>query len=358
MRDDVHQHAVPIRLAAEAMRTRFELVLFGQSPRDVRAAGEEALALIHETEDRLSPFRPGSLVSTISREGASRPVRLDADTFDLITLCARIGMASEQAFDITLWPLMEAWGFRGQPPAPDAPAGCIWGWQRLRLDAGALTVTTDDPGVRLDLGAVGKGHALDLAARSLTESGVTSAAFLHAGTSSAIALGTPPAHPFTVRLAAQEADHAPTVTLSNGALSVSAPHGRTLHKDGADAEGTGAERAGALGHVIDPRTGRPVCADAELAAVIAPGAAMADAWSTALLVLSARPGGLAGFTPPPDLTTITLQPRTGWLAQGPRRRDVHIPLAPGSPGAHVFPSHASSPPGNAPSPAATPGATS
>ncbi|MBX3382938.1 MAG: FAD:protein FMN transferase [Phycisphaeraceae bacterium] len=337
MRDQTRQPADAVRLAAEAMRTRFELVLWGPSERDVRAAGEEALAIIHETEDRLSPFRPGSLVSAISRDGASRPVRLDADTFRLLSLCADVAQRSFHAFDITLWPLMHAWGLRGEPPSPDAPAGCVWGWQRLVLDAAARTAHTNDPGVRLDLGAVGKGHALDLAARAIAESGVVTAAFLHAGTSTAIAVGTP-AHPFAVRLAAADATRSPTVRLTQGALSVSAPRG---------------------GHIIDPESGRPVRPGLELAATLAPGAAEADAWSTALLVLSSRPDGLAGFTPPPDLTTITLQPRGGWIAQGPRRRDVSIPGAPGSADAPAVAfSPAPSPTGQTPCPSATPGAPS
>ena len=335
MRDQTRQPADAVRLAAEAMRTRFELVLWGPSERDVRAAGEEALAIIHETEDRLSPFRPGSLVSAISRDGASRPVRLDADTFRLLSLCADVAQRSFHAFDITLWPLMHAWGLRGEPPSPDAPAGGVWGGS-LVLDAAARTAHTNDPGVRLDLARWAKGTP-STSPRAIAESGVVTAAFLHAGTSTAIAVGTP-AHPFAVRLAAADATRSPTVRLTQGALSVSAPRG---------------------GHIIDPESGRPVRPGLELAATLAPGAAEADAWSTALLVLSSRPDGLAGFTPPPDLTTITLQPRGGWIAQGPRRRDVSIPGAPGSADAPavVF-SPAPSPPGQAPCPSATPGAPS
>ncbi len=70
-----------------------------------------------------------------------------------------------------------------------------------------------------------------------------------------------------------------TVELRDQALAVSAPHGRTVERDGEE-----------HGHVLDPRTGRPV-RGRTLAAVVAADATRADAWSTALLVLGRVPAG-------------------------------------------------------------------
>lgn len=111
----------------------------------------------------------------------------------------------------------------------------------------------------------------------LRSSGVSSA-LLHGGTSTVVALGAPPGEPGW-RVAVETAPGsgpAPVAVLRDAALSVSAPHGRTL------ADGSG--------HVLDPRTGAPAEGPG-VAAVIASSARWADAWSTALLVLGALPPG-------------------------------------------------------------------
>jgi thiamine biosynthesis lipoprotein len=144
----------------------------------------------------------------------------------------------------------------------------------------------------LDLGAIAKGHALDLAAARLRELGVT-CGLLHAGTSSILALEAPPGTPgWRIAIAAPPSESAGgelpgrcgVVTLRHAALGVSAPHGRTV---------TG-PAGQAWGHVMDPRTGKPATT-ARLAAAVCRSAAAADAWSTALLVM-----GAAGIHVAPD----------------------------------------------------------
>ncbi|HYD02310.1 MAG TPA: FAD:protein FMN transferase, partial [Phycisphaerales bacterium] len=115
--------------------------------------------------------------------------------------------------------------------------------------------------VALDFGAIGKGWALDRAARVLREHGVTRA-LLHGGTSSVVTLGGP----WRVAL-----DDRAAVDLTDASLGVSAPAGRTIGR-GADVRG----------HILDPRTGRS--ATTLGAAVSGPSAAVCDAWSTALVV--------------------------------------------------------------------------
>ena len=176
-------------------------------------------------------------------------------------------------------------GGQGRMPEPKEldDARALVGMRHVILDEKEFSVRFDRAGVILDLGAIGKGHAIDCAARLLRECGVTSA-LLHGGTSTTCALGAPPdAEAWRVAVAAapdvpgQTTPVQTVLRLRDEALSVSAVWGRSFEAGGRT-----------YGHVLDPRTGEPV-SRAVLAAVVLPSATETDALSTALLV-----EGLAG----------------------------------------------------------------
>ena len=242
----------PLRLATSAMGTRFELALFGDDPTELQAAGEDTLHEIEYWHRRLSRFANDSLVSFINRTAHHQPVRLHATTFSLFATALDVMRASGNAFDITLGTGAEA----------------------IVLDPQRRTLAFARAGVAIDLGSIGKGFALDRAAELLRSHGVTSA-LLHGGTSSVIAIGTPPdSDSWKIALSAYSGGD--VVELRDSALGVSAPHGRVT--DG-------------HGHIIDPRSGQPVALGV-CAAVAGPSAALADAWSTATVVLGERPASL------------------------------------------------------------------
>jgi len=283
---------LPLRLATYAMGTRFELVLDGADEPRLRAAGEEALFEIEDADRRLSLFRRDSLLSHLARSAAARPgewVRLDADTYALLELCVAVHRASDGAFDPTVAPLMRALGLhdeRSQAPRLDLESSrATVGGDALELDPRGRRARLFRPGAHLDLGAIGKGHALDLAARALREQGIERA-LLHGGTSSVAALGAPPgAAAWRVRLGA--GPDAPVAALRDSSLSLSSPSGRTV----------AGERGELVGHVLDPKSGRPARRFAAVA-VVTPCAAQADAWSTAALVGGPRlvPAGIECWT--------------------------------------------------------------
>lgn len=244
-----------IRLAGEAMGTRFELVLADQEePARLRAVGEAALAEITACHDLLNRFAPGSLVHRLAATPAGTPLAIDRNTFQLFEDLLEVWRESGGAFDPALG----------------------GGMERLTLDPRASTVVPGRPGITLDFGAIAKGHALDLAARVLRDHGIQSA-FLHGGTSSAIGLGSAPG-PGGLAWEIEIAGTRDRVTLRDQALSVSAAWEGNPHP------------------TVDPRTGIPVPVPRR-AVVTGPSARLADAWSTAALVLGARPPGLgAGWT--------------------------------------------------------------
>ncbi|CAG0959441.1 FAD:protein FMN transferase [Phycisphaerales bacterium] len=272
----------PVLMALEAMGTRFEAVLVGEDEFALRSAGEAAFEEIRSLHARLSAFEQGSVVSLLNQRAAAGPVRVAGDVFGLLSLCRGVWEASGGAFDPTVGPLMRLWGFRQRGgedwnPPTDAEveaARARVGMNLVQLDAESWSVRFSRPGVAVDFGAVAKGYALDMCAEVLRERGVA-CAFVHGGTSSISAIGAPPgAAGWVVEVKSPiEGVGSKRVSLRDESMSVSAPHGREVMVRG--------ER---LGHVIDPRTGRPA-RGAALAAVVSRSGALADAWSTAGLVL-------------------------------------------------------------------------
>jgi thiamine biosynthesis lipoprotein len=271
------------------MATRFELVLCGDDPVFLRAAGEEALDEVARLEAQLSLYRPDSELSGINARAAAEAVPVEPRFFALLERIAALSAATDGAFDPTVAPLMRLWGLGGGLRAENAArrvpeaesleaAREQVGMRHVVLERETRTVRFARPGMCLDLGAVGKGYAVERAAAILREAGVA-AALLHAGTSTVAAVGAPPgeeAWSVAIRHPVEADRHLAHVRLRDRALSVSAPHGKSFTRDGFR-----------YGHVLDPRTGCPV-QGALLAAVVSDSATESDALSTALLALGAE----------------------------------------------------------------------
>ncbi len=273
------------------MATRFELVLHGDREAALRAAGEAALTEIDRVEKQLSLYRPGSEIAQLNARAAHEPVQVSPEVFALLQHAAKLSAETGGAFDITIAPLVRCWGFMnasGRLPTTEdvAAAQSVVGLEHVEFDAGARTVKFDRPGVMLDLGAIGKGYAIERAAELLREDGVGSA-LLHGGTSTVCAIGHPPeaehwrvalpeqltAFPRAPDEASEPELQSNVLLLRDESVSVSAIWGRAFVAAGKT-----------FGHVIDPRTGQPVTA-AVCSAVILPAATETDALSTALLTL-------------------------------------------------------------------------
>lgn len=280
----------PVTLARNAMATRFEIVLHGDNPVALRAAGEEALDEIDRLEAQLSLYRPTSEIAHVNARAAFEAVRVSPPVFRLLEHAARLSAETNGAFDITIAPLVRCWGFMGgtgQFPEPDVinDARAKVGMQYVVLDQASSTVRFTREGTMLDLGAIGKGYALERAVELLRDAGVT-CALLHGGTSTVHALGRPRDDaPWKIAIErprpdpSQPAEFLAEVPLEDEALSVSAIWGRSFSRDGR-----------LYGHVIDARTGYPTEA-AALSAVVLPSATETDALSTALLTMG--PEGLS-----------------------------------------------------------------
>jgi thiamine biosynthesis lipoprotein len=216
---------------------------------------------------------------------AKAPVTTDPDTFHLIERALSYSRRTGGAFDITVGRLMKAWGFfrdTGRHPSTDELAQALaqTGWEYVKLGETNRTVRFLRRKLELDLGAVGKGYALDRVASLLRAHGVE-AALVGAGQSTYIAVGAPPGSegwPVHVPDAHDSVRRLTTVMLCDGALSTSGDSETFFELEG--------ER---YGHILDPRTGYPVKGMVQVT-VISSRAEVSDVLSTSLFVMGLKEG--------------------------------------------------------------------
>jgi FAD:protein FMN transferase len=182
--------------------------------------------------------------------------------------------------------LSDAWGFvKGPKHVPDeialANARARTGWQHLRLDPLRHTVAFDREGVRINLGSIGKGFAIDRAVDVLRAHWWPVSALVHGGQSSLYALGSPPGNfgdrwEVALRNPVEPESPLGTLRLRNRGLGTSGAAFQQFVVDGR-----------VYGHIIDPRSGEPATGPASVT-VLAPTATLADALSTALYLLGSQ----------------------------------------------------------------------
>ena len=242
-----------VRLARVAMRTRFEIVLAGDDPVRLRAAGEEALDEIDRVERLLSAFRPDSELSRINADGARAPVRVERSVLELLHRARSLSRLTEGAFDVAAGGLMKLWGFtdeaRSRVPSSEELETQL-GEDAFEVDEAEGTVALPRPTRAARPRRDRKGlRARSRGRRSCAMPGSRALCF-NGGTSTVLAIGGPPDRDAWQIAVADPAS--PGRVLAEGrlrdrALSVSTTLGRTL-----------AIGVRQIGHVLDPRTGQPV----------------------------------------------------------------------------------------------------
>jgi thiamine biosynthesis lipoprotein len=275
------QHT-PARCEAHrlSMACVYAIVAYGEDEGALPHVLDEALDEVDRIDRLMSHYRPQSLLSRLNRDAAHGPVVVDQELFDFLTVAMHFSRESEGAFDVTVGPLMKAWGFfNGDGRVPDnrelaAIRGRI-GYQHVILDPAARSVQFDTPGVELDLGGIAKGYAVDRVVALLKHHGVT-AALVSAGGSTVYALGRPPdleGWDVNVQDPLNATKIAFTTRLRDRALSVAGRSEKSFEVGGVQ-----------YSHIMDPRSRRPVQGVLSVAVVTDTGT-NGDALDDALFVL-------------------------------------------------------------------------
>jgi thiamine biosynthesis lipoprotein len=233
----------------EAMATTFALVIADHPSDYARQAAAAAFRELDRLESELSRYVESSDIARANRLAPGETMAIGDDALQCLLIAADVSLATHRAFDA-------AYASVRAPDQPDdAPL--------FTLDPASHTLTSHATRLHLDLGAVGKGYALDRMAAQLAEWSVTTAC-LQSGGSTALALAPPAGHPGWPVGLGEDATHR-ILPLAHVALS-----------------GSGIAVQGA--HLIDPRTGAPAPRTTR-AWALAPTAALSDALSTAFFVL-------------------------------------------------------------------------
>lgn len=262
------------------MGTVFAIHLYAESEAQALSFFEVAFEEVERLEETLSKFRPSSEICRINRLAATRPVTTDPEVFSLIEDSLRYSERTGGSFDITVGALMRAWGFfrsEGHFPNPEelSAARERTGFDKVLLDRRSRTVRFGIPEMELDLGAIGKGYAVDQTVEILREAGLP-AGLVVAGSSTVYALGAPPDEDgwkIHVPDPLDREKKLSTVKLRNQAISTSGSYERFFELGGRR-----------YCHVMDPRTGMPVEGVLQSTLIGSQGA-MTDAMSNALFVV-------------------------------------------------------------------------
>lgn len=245
-------------------------------------------ARLEELDERLSTFRETSEVSRFNADPGTDWFAVSAETVFILRQGIEVSALSGGAFDMTVGPLVDLWGFGpvGEPTRVPAQVEidallASTGYELLQIRASPPAVRRTRPGVQIDLSAIAKGYAVDELTVVLDNAGV--GAYLVEiggevrargvktdGTAWRIAVESPVAGTRLVQS---------VVRLRDVAIATSGDYRNFFEHDGKR-----------YSHTIDPRTGWPVAHDLGAASVISESAMHADAWATALLVLGPERG--------------------------------------------------------------------
>jgi len=300
-----------VHVARRAMSCQFELLFnAGQYPQATEVACR-ALDLVDRLEDQLTIYRDTSELSRLNRTAHLAPVPVEPGLFALLSRAVALSEATAGAFDITSGPLSKVWGFHqraGAIPTAEALHDALArvGHHHIQLDPRSNSIAFDREGIELNLGAIGKGYALDGCADVLAAAGIDDY-LLHGGQSSVVARGQRAGNPspgWTVGVLhpLRPGKRLLEIQLCDQALATSGAANQHFRDQGRR-----------FGHILDPRTGQP----ADLvwsATVLAPTAEEADALSTACFVLG--PAAAEDF--------IRTNPRAGLILVMPEKPPTGI----------------------------------
>lgn len=286
------------------MGTLFRIVLYAEGDAAARLASGAAFRRIAELDARLSDYRRDSELNRVVRAAGTGPVAIGDDLFEVLRVSSAFARRTDGAFDVTAGAITRLWRrARRLSELPDRreleAAAAVSGHRFMHLDPAARTVRLDRPGVRLDLGGVGKGYAADGALDRLREAGVRRALVVAGGD---VAAGDPPPGAAGWDVAIAGRAEQPPIALSRSALSTSGDLEQWLEAGGVR-----------YSHIVDPRTGMALTRRRQVSALAA-DATTSDMLATAASVMDDEEAlRLADGTPGAAILIGSIDPEgTNW----------------------------------------------
>lgn len=269
----------------------------GENTPELDAVKREAEAILAEVDQQMSTYRDDSLISTFNRAPAGSCLAMPEGMLELVRVGELLSQQSAGAFDLTLEPLLNLWGFGPQARAERVPTAAQlaearqrMGHQHLRIDGQQLC---KDVAVQLDLNSIAAGYTVDRIISRLGELGVSS--YLVDVTGELKAAGRKPdGQPWRVAIEAPRDDQRVAqkiLQLDGYGISTSGDYRNYFEQNGVR-----------YSHTLDPLTGAPITHKLAAVTVADASTLRADGLSTLLMVLGPERGfayaeqaGIAAF---------------------------------------------------------------
>jgi len=280
----------PLRLHGKTMGTTWSLTIPNPpSGIQTRLLQQQIESLLENINSLMSTWRTDSEISRFNISTSTEWFDLSLQTHSLLQSAVRIHQQSGGAFDPTVSPLVELWGFGHTLPRQGLPDDSQiksklqhTGLEKLLLDDSAIRMRKSIPQLQLDLSAIAKGYAVDEVARLVSTQGlqdylveiggeIRAAGNNSEGESWRVAVEYP--HIERLRSAAL------ILSVTDAAIATSGDYRNFVEIDGKH-----------YSHIIDPLTGKPVTHNPASVTVITPDCLSADAWATAFSVIGANKG--------------------------------------------------------------------
>jgi thiamine biosynthesis lipoprotein len=291
-------HAEWITRDEAIMGTRCVVELWSED----KARGEAAITSVFDDMKRIdrlmSTWKEDTEISKVNREGSKHPVKISPELFRLLQVSAEYSELTHGAFDITYASVGYLYDFKkGVHPDSAAIARALPGinWRHMILDAKNTTVYFTRPGMRIDLGGIAKGYAVDRGIELLQEQGITRA-MVNSGGDTRI-IGDRFGKPWVVGI--RDPDHEGKtflrMPLSDTAFSTSGDYERYFDEDGKR-----------FHHIIDPKTGDSA-RKVRSVTVISGTAMRTDALTKSVFIMGAAEG-IAFINTLPDVDAVAVAP--------------------------------------------------
>ena len=279
-----------VALETKVMGTQLTLATYTTDSLDehaLRPKLEKALAELRRLEGLMTTWRPNTEISRVNQLAGKEAVEVSPESLEVIQKSLWISKLSQGVFDITFEAMHGLWKFdedlEDNVPARAAveKARRLIDYRQIQVDPGKRTVKLGKPGMRMSLGGIAKGYAVDAAARILREEGLRSF-FIQAGGDLYVAGTKPDGSRYRVGVRDPRGENATDffamVEVEDHAFSTAGDYERSFMKDGKRYH-----------HIIDPRTGFPATASRSVT-VWAKDALTADAIDDAVFILGAEQG--------------------------------------------------------------------
>ena len=279
------------------MGTRVAVEVWHEQPAEAENAIDAVFAEMRRIDALMSTYKPESQLSKVNREAADRPVPVDPELARLVARALEFSDMSGGAFDVTYASVGYLYDYRAGRHPTDAEIAAALpaiNWRHVVVDLSASTIRFLRPGVRIDLGGIAKGHAVDSCIAILEGRGVTNAT-VTAGGDSRI-LGDRRGRPWVVGIRhPDDRDRViARIPLEDAAISTSGDYERYFDEDGVRYH-----------HIIDPKTGKSP-RGVRSVTIIAPTSTLAEGLTKSVFILGPELGlALVEEQPDADAVVVT-----------------------------------------------------